>query len=69
MKTLKEHRIEKGYSVQELAKEVGVTRQSIYNYENEGFGSANVHTLANIVMVLGIDVNQLDLELNKEEKK
>lgn len=65
--TLKQWRKRKRFSQEGLARAVGLSKRTIWTYENEGFGSANVHTLADIAEALDVEVGLIDLELDKEE--
>lgn len=67
MKPLKQIREEKGYSVQDLADKIGVTRQTVYNYEKEGFASATLGNMMKLFEVLEIELKDIDVNY-KEEK-
>lgn len=53
-------RIEKGITVEQLAKEVGVTRDMISKIES-GTKNPSLKTIKNIGAALGLDFGQLDL--------
>lgn len=53
-KTLKEERKRRGLSLGQLGEMVGVSRESIYNYEHDG--SASVETAMALVEKLGVDL-------------
>lgn len=59
---LKTWRERKRLSQEGLARAVDVSTKTIWRYENEGFKSANVHTVNRITDVLEIDLSQLILE-------
>lgn len=63
---LKTWRERKQFSQEGLARAAGVSVSTIQRYESKGLGTANVQVLADIVIALDINVNQLDLELDKE---
>lgn len=57
---IKQLRLEKGYTQQEVADEVGTTKTSIMQYE-KGHVVPNAAVLANIAFVLGARVNDFFL--------
>ena len=55
-RTLKEERKRRGLSLGQLGEMIGVSRESIYNYEHDG--SASVETAMALVEKLGVDLVQ-----------
>ncbi len=55
---IKIKRIKKGLTVIELAKKVGITRTSLYNYEN-GTQFPSPTIIARIAQVLDCDIKEL----------
>lgn len=54
---IKELRIQRGLSVQELAKKVGISRSYLWKLENEGGGSTKLHV--RIAAELGVTLNDI----------
>lgn len=66
---LKKYRTEKGFSQEELAEQIFVTRQTISNWENEK-SYPDVHSLMLLSTTLSVSVDQLlkgDVERMKQE--
>lgn len=56
---IKETRKAKGISVEYLAKELGISKTTIYRYENEDIGKIPVETFDRICKLLGVTPAQL----------
>lgn len=49
-------------SQDKLADKVDISRTTLFNYEQNGLGSANIHTLTALLRALDIEFDQLDLK-------
>lgn len=69
--SLKQWRNLRGYSQEELAREVGVSTRTISNYENdvENLGNASYRRVQKIVNVLNIKLDQIFLGETSEKQK
>ncbi|WP_347298139.1 helix-turn-helix transcriptional regulator [Dolosigranulum savutiense] len=69
--SLKQWRNLRGYSQEELAREVGVSTRTISNYENdvENLGNASYRRVQKIVNVLNIKLDQIFLGDTSEKQK
>ena len=68
-KNIKEFRLRKSYSQEEMAEKLYVTRQTISNYET-GKSRPDLDTLIRIADIYGVDVNQLiygENEMTRDE--
>lgn len=61
-RTLGEWRRRSKLSQEELGKAVGLSRPTIARYENEGFATATFETVMKTIEVLGIELDQLEME-------
>ena len=58
-KAIKEKRIEKGYSVEDLAKQLNISKATLYRYESEDITRIPVGTLTGICDILGMSIAEL----------
>lgn len=65
---IREIMLEKGISVNEMSKKLGITRQSFYSIVN---GNPTMSTLAKIAEILGVTVKELfkDENISDNEKE
>lgn len=66
MTQLKEIRRKKKLTMEQVANALGVTKQTIYNYEN-GYRTPSVEHLSRIADVYGITIKQLIESLTNEQ--
>lgn len=58
-KILKECRIEKGLSVIQVAKEIGIDRTTYFRYENGNVKNIPIQNLIKLASILDIDLNKI----------
>lgn len=66
--TLRAARINKGLSTEEAAKELNISRHTLYKYE-EGSSSPNVKTALAMSKLYGVSIDMLDFPIGNSSEK